>query len=79
MMNKFFQKIPWVFLLPTAIFFALTPFRPEPHLIEKLRLLGAGQLNSLVDIFDLFMHGTPLLLVVGKLLLGRNKKSSTTS
>ena len=79
MMNKFFRQIPWVFLIPAAIMFALTPFRPEPHLLEKLRLLSNGQLIRPVDIFDLFMHGTPLLLVVGKLLLGRNTTSSTTS
>ena len=79
MMNKFFRQIPWVFLIPAAIMFALTPFRPEPHLLEKLRLLSNGQLIRLVDIFDLFMHGTPLLLVLGKLLLGRNATSSTTS
>ena len=78
-MNKLFRQIPWVFLIPTAILFALTPFRPEPHLMEKLRLLSNGQLIRPVDIFDLFMHGTPLLLVFGKLLLGRTKESSTTS
>jgi len=79
MMNKFFRQIPWVFLIPAAIMFALTPFRPEPHLLEKLRLLSNGQLIRPVDIFDLLMHGTPLLLVLGKLLLGRNTPSSTTS
>lgn len=76
---KLFRQIPWVFLIPTAVLFALTPFRPEPHLWEKLRMLADGQLIRPVDIFDLFMHGTPLLLVIGKLLLGRNKESSTTS
>jgi len=76
---SFFRKIPWVFLIPAAVLFALTPFRPEPHLLEKLRMLGDGQLIRPVDIFDLFMHGTPLLLVIGKLLLGRNSRSSTTS
>jgi len=75
---KFFRKIPWVFLIPTAVLFALTPFRPEPHLLEKLRMLANGQLIRPVDIFDLFMHGTPLLVVFGKLLLGRNTASSTT-
>jgi len=76
---SFFRQIPWVFLIPAAVLFALTPFRPEPHLLEKLRMLGDGQLIRPMDIFDLFMHGTPLLLVIGKLLLGRNSTSSTTS
>jgi uncharacterized protein YhhL (DUF1145 family) len=37
----------------------------------KLRMLVHGQLARPIDIFDLLMHGTPLLLVMGKLLAGR--------
>jgi hypothetical protein len=79
MLVKFFKKIPWVFLLPTAVFLGLAPFKPEPHLLEKLRMLSAGQLTRPVDVFDLLMHGGPLLLVMGKMLLGRNKRPSLTS
>lgn len=73
MVRKFFQAMPWPVLLPAAILLALAPFRPEPHLVEKLRLLANGLLTRPVDIFDLFMHGTPLLLVAGKFLLERIK------
>ena len=79
MLVKFFKQIPWVFLIPTAVFLGLAPFQPEPHLLEKLRMLSDGQLTRPVDIFDLFMHGGPLLLVAGKLLLGRNKRPSLSS
>ena len=68
MMAKFFKKIPWIILIPAAVLLALAPFHPEPHLLEKLRLLGDGQLTRPVDIFDLVLHGAPLLLVLGKLL-----------
>lgn len=78
MLVKLVRQIPWVFLVPVAILLGLTPFKPEPHLLEKLRMLFAGQLIRPVDVFDLFMHGTPLLLVMVKLLLGREKTSSTT-
>ena len=78
MLVKLVRQIPWVFLVPVAILLGLTPFKPEPHLLETLRMLFAGQLIRPVDVFDLFMHGTPLLLVMVKLLLGRDKTSTTT-
>jgi len=65
------SRIPWTFLLPVALVLGLAPFRPEPHLVEKLRMLAHGQLTRPLDIFDLLLHGTPLLLVLGKLLAGR--------
>ncbi len=71
MMSHLIARIPMVYLLPVAIVMALAPFRPEPHLFEKLRMLFGGQLSKPIDIFDLFMHGAPLLLVALKLLLGR--------
>ncbi len=78
MITKFFEKIPWTFLLPVSILMALTPFKPQPHLIEKLHLLSEGLLTRPIDIFDLFMHGTPLLVVLGKLLLARKSSSETS-
>jgi hypothetical protein len=76
--SKFFKQMPWAILLPAAVLLGLAPFRPEPHLLEKLRLLADGRLIRPVDIFDLFLHGAPLLLVLGKLLHGRHVPSSTT-
>jgi len=70
MIVRFLGRIPWTFLLPVAIVLGLAPFRPEPHLAEKLRMLADGQLTGPLDIFDLLMHGTPLLLVFGKLVAG---------
>ena len=71
MIGRLFAAIPWTFLLPAAVVLGLAPFRPEPHLVEKLRMLVNGQLTVPIDIFDLFLHGAPLLLVAGKLLAGR--------
>ncbi len=75
MMSKFFEQIPWVLLIPAALLLGLAPFWPEPHLLEKLRLLIGGQLVRPVDIFDLILHGTPWLFVLGKLLFGRQAAS----
>ena len=71
MLTRLFAAIPWTLLLPVMIILGLAPFRPEPHLVEKLRMLANGQLTAPIDIFDLFLHGAPLLLVAGKLLAGR--------
>ena len=69
---KWLDKIPLAVLAPIAVFLALAPFSPEPHLWEKLKMLADGTLVRPIDIFDLFLHGTPLLLLVLKLLLRRN-------
>ena len=63
------DKIPLLPLLVGALLLGAAPFVPEPHLVEKLRMLMAGELARPIDIFDLFLHGIlPLLLL---LKLGR--------
>ena len=61
------RQTPTIPLAIVAIMLALAPFRPEPHLIEKLRMLSQGTLTRPVDIFDLLLHGTPLVLLLIKL------------
>lgn len=72
---KWLDNLPMTLLLPIAVVLALAPFTPEPHLWEKLKMLAAGELVRPIDIFDLFLHGTPLVLVVLKLLRG-NRQSA---
>jgi hypothetical protein len=62
------DRIPLAALIVVAIFFALAPVQPEPHLLEKTRMLFNGELVKPVDIFDLVMHATPLALLVIRLL-----------
>ena len=66
---KWLNKIPYPFIAPLAIFLALAPFSPEPHLWEKLKMLSAGTLVRPIDIFDLFLHGTPLVILLLKLFV----------
>ena len=74
---KWLDKIPYIVITPLAIFLALAPFSPEPHLWEKLKMLVAGTLVRPVDIFDLCLHGIPLLILVLKLLpVGRQRSQS---
>jgi len=77
-MKKILDKIPTPTLAIVAFFLALAPFAPEPHLWEKLKMLAAGTLSRPIDIFDLFMHGTPLLLLVLKLALSTQDKKTDT-
>ena len=70
---KWLDRIPYVYIAPLAILLALLPFSPEPHLWEKLKMLSAGTLVRPIDIFDLFLHGTPLLILILKMLLGARR------
>ncbi len=64
---KWLDRIPLVWLVVLALWMAVAPIMPEPHLIEKLRMLGMGTLSRPLDIFDLFIHAMPLLLLVLRL------------
>lgn len=64
---KWLDRIPLSMLMPIALVLAVAPFVPEPHLWEKLKMLFDGTLHKPIDIFDLFLHGTPLLLLLLKL------------
>lgn len=65
---KWLDKIPFATLLIIALLLGLAPFTPEPHLWEKLKMLAAGELVKPIDIFDLFLHGTPVALLVLKFI-----------
>lgn len=65
---KWLDNVSLTLLLPVAVLLALLPFSPEPHLWEKLKMLAAGTLVRPIDIFDLLMHGAPLVLVALKLV-----------
>ncbi|MEE9347956.1 MAG: hypothetical protein V3U82_07160, partial [Robiginitomaculum sp.] len=47
----------------------LAPFRPRPHVWEKLNMLIEGRLIAPVDIGDLLMHGTPWIILALKLAM----------
>lgn len=66
-MLNWLDRFPWPWLLLLAAWLAIAPITPEPHLVEKLRLLVQGALVRPLDIFDLALHAVPLLLVAIKL------------
>jgi len=73
-MKKFLDKIPMLMLIIITIFLGLAPFIPEPHLWQKINMLISGELSKPIDIFDLFMHGTPAVLLLLKVFFTFNFK-----
>ena len=60
------DKIPYWILIAIAVFMLLAPFRPMPHVIEKLIMLKNGTLTKPIDIFDLFYHLVPIIILLLK-------------
>ncbi len=63
------NKLPFSLLIVLCLTLGLAPFQPEPHVWQKLSMLMSGELNKIIDIFDLFMHGAPWLLLFAKLVM----------
>ena len=61
------DHIPLSVAVLAALTLGLAPFSPEPHLVEKLRMLAQGSLTRPIDIFDLVLHATPWLVLLAKL------------
>ncbi len=66
-MLKLIDKIPLSLLVTLAVMFAIVPLG-KPHLWEKLGMLFDGTLSRPIDIFDLFMHGAPMVLLLIRLV-----------
>jgi hypothetical protein len=67
-MMNFIDRIPLLPLAVAALFMALAPFSPEPHLVEKTRMLINGELSRGIDIFDLFWHSFLIVILAIRLL-----------
>lgn len=60
------DKIPYILLIVLSLTLGLAPFTPMPHLVEKIAMLLAGDLVRPVDVFDLLMHASPVVLLISK-------------
>lgn len=69
------DRLPLGTLAFGALLLGLAPFTPEPHLLEKLRMLAEGTLRRPIDIFDLILHGALPLLLAMKLMRMALKRS----
>ena len=75
---KWLDSIPLSMLIIAGIVLGLAPFAPEPHVVEKIRMLATGTLTRPIDIFDLVFHGLPLILLTLKLIrISRTARKNT--
>jgi len=74
---QWLDAVPIHLVIMMCLTIGLAPFFPEPHIVEKLRMLFAGTLHRPLDIFDMLMHGAPWILLALK--LGRMALSRSSS
>ena len=55
-------------LVPLVLLLGFAPFYPQPHIVEKLRMLAGGTLKNPIDLFDLFWHAWPFVLLAYRVL-----------
>jgi len=67
-MFSFLDKISYSILIIFSVMMILAPFKPMPHVVEKLIMLKNGALNKPIDIFDLFFHLSPIILLIMKVI-----------
>lgn len=63
---SFLDQFSYQTLILFSILLGLAPFVPEPHLVEKVRMLFQGTLKRPIDIFDLCFHVAPIALLIAK-------------
>ena len=61
------DKIPYPILIVIAVVMILAPFKPMPHVVEKMIMLKNGTLTKPLDIFDLCYHLVPTIILLLKI------------
>jgi hypothetical protein len=69
----YIDNIPLPLLIGLALFMLGAPFVPEPHLLEKARMLAEGSLSRPIDIFDVFWHLLPAGVLAVRLVRLRRR------
>ena len=67
------DKISYPVLIVIAVLMLLAPFKPMPHVVEKLIMLKNHTLTRPLDIFDLFYHLIPSILLLLKIFRSISK------
>lgn len=69
----------WLLFLLASLTLGLAPFTPEPHIWEKIRWIAAGEFPlEGIYLFDLFLHGSPWLLLIISSILNLTKRRSSS-
>lgn len=74
-MMGWLDRFPLGVLAVVAAWLAVAPLFPEPHLIEKWRLLLQGSLVKPIDIFDWVLHTAPVVLLAIRLWRDAQRRS----
>jgi hypothetical protein len=67
-MLNWIDSLSYGMLVPVALLLGLAPFQPQPHLFEKIGMLTQGTLTRPIDIFDLLLHATPVVILLVKVV-----------
>ncbi|MDD2580693.1 MAG: hypothetical protein PHR66_01735 [Desulfuromonadaceae bacterium] len=62
------ELLEYKYLIPVVLLLGFAPFYPQPHIVEKIRMLMAGTLKRPIDIFDLVWHAWPFALLAYKVV-----------
>jgi hypothetical protein len=62
-------------LIPLVLLLGFAPFFPQPHIMEKTRMLFTGTLKRPIDIFDLVWHSWPFLLLAYRVVRDMRNKT----
>lgn len=73
-MMVWLDRFPLVWLVVVALWLAVAPIVPEPHVVEKLRMLSQGTLTRPLDVFDLAVHTVPMGLLAIRLWRLKRRK-----
>jgi hypothetical protein len=73
--TRWLAEIPWSVLIVACLTLGLAPFAP-PHVWEKITMLIRGDQLAAIDWFDLFFHGSPWIVLLLKLVLGKTDSVS---
>jgi hypothetical protein len=79
------SRLPSRLIVPllACLTLGLAPFRPEPHIVGKLRwVVGGAEGMTPVDWFDLVLHGAPwvwLAFAIVQALGDRRPRASSRS
>ena len=68
------NQFDWGMIIIICVTLGLAPFSP-PHIVEKLTMLFKGTLVRPLDWFDLFLHGTPWIILILKGIVSLTYKS----
>jgi hypothetical protein len=67
---KWLDNLGYLPLILIGIMLGMAPWPggPQPHLVEKVTMLMNGTLSKPIDIFDLFLHSSPIILILLKIV-----------